>query len=106
MSNVDPRTNEPPPPQAWFVLIEETVSYGQAQRWGVTSATPVKSREQGRRAAEKFAHEYQPGHPTFPQGRTIYCCTDDQWFVVVPGATNEYHFRVTVVERVAVVEKD
>jgi hypothetical protein len=37
-----------------------------------------------------------------PQGRRIFQIGDDTWLVRVPGATSEFHFRVSAARLVAV----
>ncbi|MFC0114290.1 hypothetical protein [Kibdelosporangium aridum] len=88
------------PVTKWCVLIEETVGRGESQRWGVSEIRKFDTRDEALAAAEQAVREYQPQHPTFAKGRDAYQVGEDSWIVWVPGATREYHFRVSVGKQV------
>lgn len=85
----------------WQVLIEETVG-GREGRWVLSRSVPCADQDDARRRAFELAREYQPEHPMSPQGRRIFQIGDDTWLVRVPGATSEFHFRVSAARLVAV----
>ncbi|MCE7008446.1 hypothetical protein LWC34_37375 [Kibdelosporangium philippinense] len=88
------------PVTQWCVLIEETVGMGEGQRWSVSRIRKFDTREDALAAAEQTAREYQPQHPTFAKARDVYQIGVDSWVVCVPGATRQYHFRVSVGKKV------
>lgn len=91
----------------WQVLLEETIGYGQElYRWKLTRAIPCESEDAARNRAWELAEGYEPEHPMMPQGRRIYEVGTDSWLVHVPGATTDFHFRVTAARLVAAYDKD
>lgn len=91
----------------WQVLLEETVGYGRdSYRWKLTLAIECDDEDHARNRAWELAEEFQPQHPMSPQGRRIYEVGTDSWLVHVPGATTDFHFRVTAARLVAAYDKD
>ncbi|MEV5652199.1 hypothetical protein AB0L57_28465 [Nocardia sp. NPDC052254] len=83
----------------WCVLIEEQVGGRERRQWELTG---VEASGGGRAAAEQLADKlsrtYQPRNPLNPRGRTRYRTTDG-WVVMVEGMMSEFHFRLTLAER-------
>lgn len=80
----------------WHVLVEETVGFGrESYRWRLTKAAPCENRDDARKRAFALAKEYQPEHPMSPRGRRVFQVGNDTWVVEVPGATTDFHFRVS-----------
>lgn len=91
----------------WQVLVEETVGYGRdSHRWKLTRAIPCANEDAARERAWELAEQFQPEHPASPDGRRIYEVGTDSWLVHVPGATTDFHFRVTAARLVAAYDKD
>lgn len=81
----------------WFVLLEETVGFGRdSYRWMLTKKSRCGSRDEARTLAYSMAKEYQPEHPMSPRDRRVFQVGNDMWVVEVPGATTDFHFRVSV----------
>jgi hypothetical protein len=90
----------------WHVLLEETVGFGrESYRWVLNQVTLCESRDDARRRAYALAREYQPHHPMSPRGRRIFQVGNDTWVVQVPGATADYHFRVSAALLIAEFDK-
>lgn len=88
-------------PSAWTLIVEENLGSGENRQWKVSDTHPVDGDVHTVRAkAEQLARQYVPSHPWSPKGRTIYRIGDDAWLVIVPGATQTFHFRVSVARRV------
>ncbi len=91
----------------WQVLLEETVGVGMNMyRWKLTRAVPCADEDEARGLAWEMAEEYHPEHPLSPQGRRIYEVGTGSWLVHVPGASTDFHFRVTAARLVAAYDKD
>ena len=96
-----------PPIAEWQVLVEETVGFGRdVYRWKLTRAIPCADEDAARERAWELAEEFQPEHPLSPQGRRIYEVGTDSWLVHIPGATTDFHFRVTAARLAAAYDKD
>lgn len=88
------------------MLLEETVGFGRdSYRWVLTKTTLCKNRETARDQAYALAREYQPEHPMSPRGRRVFRVGDDTWLVQIPGATADFHFRVSAALLVAEFDK-
>lgn len=86
---------------AWAVIVEENLGSGESRQWKVSDTHPVDGDVHAARAmAENLARNHQPRHPMSPRDRTMYRIGEDCWLVVVPGATQTFHFRVSVAQRV------
>ncbi|WP_034593379.1 hypothetical protein [Hamadaea tsunoensis] len=86
----------------WFVLVEENMNYGENRTWRVSEYHDAGlSRDAADALAVKYAHEFQPRHPTFDSGREIFRLPDGGLLVLVQGATSQYHFRVSVAEKIS-----
>jgi len=80
----------------WHVLVEETAGFGRdAYRWTLTKAARCADRDDARKRAFALAKEYEPEHPMKPRGRRVFQVGNDTWVVEVPGATTDFHFRVS-----------
>jgi hypothetical protein len=91
----------------WQVLVEETVGFGQdLYLWKLTRSIECEDRAAARRRAFEIAGSHQPQHPLWPQGRRIFQVGIDSWLVHVPGATQDFHFRVTVGHLVGGFDED
>jgi hypothetical protein len=90
----------------WQVLVEETVGFGRdSYCWRVTKVRPCADRNEARQYAYQLAQEYRPEHPMSPQGRRIFQIGIDTWVVQVPGATTDFHFRVSAARLMDVHDK-
>jgi hypothetical protein len=115
----EPHRYEPPRPQptgwtaphgspetvaaGYFLLVEQLTGSGESAIWRV-EPMPIfagTDREQARAAAYDLALSFRPKHPFSPSGRTVWRKDPDSLLVIVQGATKSFHFRVTVVERLA-----
>lgn len=86
---------------SWTVVVEESVNYGQSARWGVGAVRgDYADREQARGAALEMTRSFTPNHPWSERERQVYRLSEDGYLVNVVGATTEFHFRVTVAERI------
>lgn len=84
----------------WCVLIEEQVGGRERRQWELTTVEDAGSdRAAAQRLADKLSRTYQPRNPLSPRGRTRYRTTDG-WVVAVEGMMSEFHFRLTVAERI------
>lgn len=82
--------------ETWHVLVEETVGFGRdSYRWQLTKAAPCADRDDARKRAYALAKDYKPEHPMSPRGRRVFQIGNDTWVVEVPGATSDFHFRVS-----------
>jgi hypothetical protein len=91
----------------WQVLVEETVGFGsESYRWKLTRAIACDDEDTARERAWEMAEEFQPEHPMSPQGRRIYEVGTDSWLVHIPGATTDFHFRVTAARLAAAYDED
>lgn len=78
------------------MLLEETVGFGrESYRWVLTKVARCEDRDDARKRAYALAKEYEPEHPMSPRGRRIFQVGNDTWVVQVPGATADFHFRVS-----------
>ncbi|WP_116244657.1 hypothetical protein [Nocardiopsis sp. FIRDI 009] len=84
---------------SWAVLIEENSSYGQSIRWRLGSERVVGDRQEAREEAARSAREHVPPLPWSERDRAVYRLSADEYLVRVTGMTSEFHFRVTVAER-------
>lgn len=85
----------------WQILIEETGRGGDKARWSYTlSSQTYPDREQARQAALTVAREHRPRHPRRPGARTVLRHDPDNYTVIVEGFSADFHFRVSVGERV------
>jgi len=81
----------------WQVLVEEMVGLGRdSYSWKLTRTIACEDRNDARRRAFDVAETYTPQHPTRPRGRRIFQVGVESWLVHVPGATTDFHFRVSV----------
>jgi sarcosine oxidase gamma subunit len=87
----------------WQVLIEEAVT--AERHWRLTGTHPAGDEEEARQLAFELARTYEPQHPMSPQGRRVYEVGPDAWVVQVPGATVDFHFRVSVARLVTVLDR-
>jgi sarcosine oxidase gamma subunit len=88
---------QPVPPNQWYVLIEEKVTKGQSVQWSLTATHPAgPDVEQARRLAAEAALTYRPQHPKRVKDRQVFQTGPDNWLVVVTGAKEGFHFRVSV----------
>ncbi|GAA1099736.1 hypothetical protein [Nocardiopsis metallicus] len=86
---------------AWVVIVEESVNYGQSARWGVgTVRGDHADREEARSAALAMTRTFAPNHPWSERDRQVFRNSEDSYLVNVVGATTEFHFRVSVAERI------
>ncbi|PWV57560.1 hypothetical protein [Nocardiopsis sp. L17-MgMaSL7] len=92
---------------SWTVLIEEILGSGERQRWGLVPSAPggqrnasFDDREEARAEALRLTAAHVPGHPWAERDRQAYRVSPDEYVVNVDGATTEFHFRVTVAERI------
>ena len=86
---------------AWRVIIEEITGFGQNQRWGVSQTSrPLPDRERARQEALGLTGSFTPEHPWSEQSRDVYRVSEDYYVVAVTGATNSFHFKLTVAEQV------
>ncbi|PSK91383.1 hypothetical protein CLV63_120110 [Murinocardiopsis flavida] len=84
----------------WRILIEE--HYTAHRGIDAHAASHVfADRDTAREAASVLARDYQPQHPSVPQGRTVLRKDADTYVVLVQGMTGVFHFRLTVCEEVA-----
>jgi hypothetical protein len=93
----------PPPPETigGFFLVVEQVTDNAI--WRVQPGPVWAGADRGiaREAALELARNYRPERPFRQKGRLVLRIDPDNLLVVVRGATETYHFRVTVAERVA-----
>lgn len=87
----------------WQVLVEETATGNR--HWRLTTIRPAESEADAHELAFELARGFQPEHPMSPQGRRIFQVGADQWVVEVPGATTDFHFRVSVARLVTSLDK-
>lgn len=81
---------------AWCVLLEENTGYSEGKRWGLTKIRQCHSRAAALADAAMMARKFEPEHPKSERNRMIFRAGDDSWVVWVEGATQKFHFRVTV----------
>jgi hypothetical protein len=85
------------PPNQWYVLIEEDMTTRGFRQWSMTGIQPAgPDLEHARRLAADAALMYKPQNPKRPRGRQVFQTGADSWLVVVAGATERFHFRVSV----------
>lgn len=90
----------------WQVLVEETVGFGRDNyRWMLTHRMACENQDTARQRGFEIARTYEPEHPMSPKGRKVYQVGEDSWLVEIPGATTNFHFRVSVAHLVEVQEK-
>jgi hypothetical protein len=90
----------------WQVLVEETVGFGRdSYRWMLTRQVACVDSDDARKRGLEVARTYEPEHPMSPQGRRVYQVGDDTWLVEIPGATTNFHFRVSVAHLVDAQDK-
>lgn len=87
----------------WQVLVEEAAT-GQ-RYWRLTATHPAEDEDGARRLAFELARTYEPEHPMSPQGRRVFLVGLDTWVVEVPGATANFHFRVSVAHLVTALDR-
>ncbi|MEU3019101.1 MULTISPECIES: hypothetical protein [unclassified Nocardiopsis] len=90
---------------AWTVLIEEVRGSGDRLRWGTAPSAGARNasfddREQAREEALRLTAAHFPANPWSERDRQVYRISPDEYLVNVDGATTDFHFRVTVAERV------
>lgn len=86
----------------WCVLIEEltTVGLREWRQWDLTGVEEAgEERSDAVQLAAKLSRHHRPHHPMNERKRTRYR-TADGWVVAVTGSTSEFHFRLTIAERV------
>ncbi len=88
------------PAEAQFcVLVEEIVGSGESARWGLGETRSLRTtRADARATALDMARTFSPRHPMFEQARDVYRVNEDEYIVLVQGATSTFHFRVCVAE--------
>jgi hypothetical protein len=90
----------------WQVLLEETVGFGRdSYRWTLTTVVSCADHDDARKHAFELAQRHQPQHPMSPQGRHIFQIGIDTWLVRVPGASQDFHFRVSAARLVDAMDK-
>jgi len=86
----------------WFIIVEENMHYSDNRTWRVSEYQEAgPDRADAVALATRYAKEFKPRHPTFDNGREIFRLPDDCFLVLVQGATSQYHFRVSVAEKVS-----
>ncbi|MFE1165985.1 hypothetical protein [Nocardiopsis sp. NPDC058789] len=92
---------------SWVVLIEEIRGSGDRQRWGLVPPsfdgrrdTEFATGEEARAEALCLTSAHAPGHPWSERDRQAYRISPDEYLVNVDGATSDFHFRLTVAERI------
>jgi hypothetical protein len=98
-----PPTVSPAEPGAggYYLVIEQVTGSADSAVWRI-DPEPMwvgPTRDQARAAARKAAQEFRPRHPFSERGRAAYRVDDDNLIVHLQGATKNFHFRITVVER-------
>lgn len=87
---------------AWVVVVEEIQEGGQSMRWsGRQAGSDFPDREQARAEALRLCSEYTPQHPWSEQNRTVYRRSPDSYLVHLVGAMSDFHFTLSVAERIA-----
>jgi hypothetical protein len=87
----------------FFLVIEQLTGSGSNRVWRV-EPVPVRAgttRERARVVAGQLAQKFRPNHPMSEQSRAVYRVDEDTLIVIVDGATTSFHFRVSVVEKLA-----
>jgi hypothetical protein len=88
----------------WKVLIEEQLGGGESRTWRLSQVFDAGPERAGALAlAHRLAREYVPKHPWSPSRRDLFRAWDGCWLVRVKGATQTFHFRVTVAEYVETI---
>ncbi len=83
----------------WCVLIEEQTGGKDYRQWELTAVqNSGGDRSAAAAVADTLSRTYKPRHPLNPRGRTRYR-TSDGWLVTVEGMMSEFHFRLTLAER-------
>ncbi|GAB3449572.1 hypothetical protein [Actinophytocola sediminis] len=87
-----------PTEQPWYVLIEETVGFGNDKNWLLSGQIPATDRDHAHEIAQHYARTYRPRHPRTSRGRSVYRVSETSWLVGVRGASRTYPFRISIAQ--------
>lgn len=85
---------------AWVILVEEVTGMNRDRRWTLSgSKGDFETADEARKEALHLARNHVPHYPWSEHKRVLYRLSENAYLVDVQGTMSEFHFRLTVAER-------